>query len=171
MASIKVNDFVEALMARQGDDLEEATHQVEKFFDVDFVTGDNLAILGKLSGADEQGFSDETFRLIVKGKRGRNSSNGSISDIINAFSALIGKSDQFTFEVIETFPRVVSIEIKNEDFTDDTELQDLIYEIMEDVCAGGVKFGWIKVNDDTSPFTLDDDNLGLDNGLLSNNIS
>lgn len=114
--------------------------------------------IGQILNVSRQGLTDSNYRKKMIGQIAVNSSLGSIEDLIRVFK-LISNA---------THVRILN----NNDGTFNVELTgDEVYNLdqINNIPAGGTGIGHVYLVDDET-FTFDDDDLGFDNGLLTENI-
>lgn len=114
--------------------------------------------IGQILNVSRQGLTDSNYRTKMIGQIAVNSSLGSVEDLIRVFKLISNASH-------------VRI-LNNNDGTFNVELTgDEVYNLdqINNIPAGGTGIGHVYLVDDMT-FTMDEDDLGLDNGLLPENI-
>ena len=153
-AGLFISKLIEAFIP-----LEEDGIDIDTKWNVNVNTGDMLDQIGDIFELDRGILSDDDYRNKILAQIGINTSIGNINDLIRVFKII---SNAENVRIITLGSGLMDVELKGDELYIDVE-------DINRIPAGGCGIGHIYLWDD-STFTLDDDFLGLDQGLLTKNI-
>lgn len=110
---------------------------------IDTAIGKQLDQFGTIVGEDRQGRNDDEYRIALKARMGRNTSEGTPDDVINVFNLLTGSTQTQLVELTA----VITL-TGNVDFSANAVA---IKAFMQKVVAAGVRIDWIASQDPNFP--------------------
>lgn len=102
----------------------------------DTAIGVQLDGFGEIVGEARQGRADDVYRIALKARTGRNTSEGTPEDVINVFNLLTGSTQT---QLLEQSPAVITL-TGNVNFSTNALA---IKAFMQKVVAAGVRIDWI----------------------------
>jgi len=149
---------------------EDDTYDLYSAWDIDTQEGVNLDRIGAIIGQDRSGFDDDTYRIFLKGQVGINNSRGTLNDILSLWNIF---NPGATIKVNEQYP--AQIELLTSATQSTQQIQDFIFELMDQAAQAGVRVVWIL------PITVEGDGFfkfdstssldSFDNGIFSNKLN
>ena len=138
--------------------------------EIDVMEGDNLDRIGGIIGQERLGFSDEDYRIFLKGKIGVNSSRGTLNDIISLWNLF---NPNETIEILEQYP--AQIELKTTLVRSTQQQEDFVYSLMDQAALAGVNIVWIlpvtTVGDGIFKFDSTSSNDDFDSGVFTGTLN
>jgi hypothetical protein len=136
-----ISAFVEQIQL-----LEDAAQSMYTRLDIDASEGVQLDKIGDIVGIARQGYSDTTYRILIKGKIAQNTSKGTPEDIIQIYNILTSGANAFLMEV---FPAQIAI---SNDGTIAAGLETLVKTMVEGATAAGVGLDYIGYHNGANAF-------------------
>jgi len=128
--------------------VEDDMYELYSTLDIDVMTGVNLDRIGAIIGQPRSGFDDDTYRVFLKGRVGINNSRGTLNDIVSLWNNF---NPGETIQVNEQYPAQVELLTTGVQATQ--QIQDFIYDLMNQALQAGVKLVWIL------PYTVKGDGI------------
>ena len=128
-----IEGLLDSLGGQQIQDLEDILFDISTRLDIDVSIGVQLDNIGKIIGQARSGQNDETYRLFLKAKAGRNVSEGDIERVISVWKIITGGS---LIQVVESYPAEIEL---FSDIPVSDELAPAAFSLMQDVVAAGVR--------------------------------
>lgn len=145
---------------KQHQGMEDAIDQLLNERLIDTAIGEQLDGFGQIVGEDRQGRADDEYRIALKARMGRNTSEGTPDDVINVFNLLTGSTHTHLVEMTA----VITL-TGNMDFSANATA---IKNFMQKVVSAGVRIGWLgqAVNDPPFAFEGFPGGAGWDQGFF-----
>ena len=105
--STNLKSLITAIFGTQVQDIENAIYQLMTRLDIDNSEGDQLDGIGEIVGQERQGLSDDLYKLWLKAKIGKNTSEGDLERVISIWSLF--NPDATVIHIYEYFPASISI--------------------------------------------------------------
>ncbi|HEX5033744.1 MAG TPA: DUF2612 domain-containing protein [bacterium] len=157
----KIEGALEAFV-KPSQALEDTLFAMLNGFDLETAVGAQLDIIGKIVGEPRLARLDPAYRLGIKAKIGRNTSDATPERIIAVFALLTGATE---VQYLEYYPATVAA-MANVDISGlDTAA---IVKYMQKVVGGGIRFDYIGSYDDEDAFAFFDSPTGLGFGDADN---
>ena len=135
--------------AKQVQDAEDATFGMIDSRTLDLATGAQLDIIGEIVDIARGGLSDDDYRVEIKVKIGKNTSQGGHEKIISIFMLLTGAN-----RVHLTSNHTGSVDIGSEVDIPDESINS-VYESIEQIVGGGIRVDHIMCYDETEAFAFE----------------
>ena len=162
-----IEALISSLSSEQIQDLEDVLFDISTRLNIDTSVGVQLNNIGVIIGQPRNGQNDATYRLFLKGKAGRNVSEGDIERVLSIWKIITGGS---VVQVIEIFP--ANIELFSDIPVPDALASDA-FDLMQDVVGAGIRVVSSVIGSD-HPFGFEGrpSTFGFDSILsLGNNTS
>lgn len=156
-----IGDIIE-IQANRIQGIEDLAQVLFTRLDIDGSAGQQLNNIGELVGQLRKGQTDTVYRLFLKAKAAQNVSHGDIPRILDVWQII---TQSTIIQLLEAFPAEVDLYY---DVPLDDSLVTDAFELIQNVVAGGVRVGFIAVYEPGLAFTLDDDVVG-DDGTIDTN--
>lgn len=144
--SPNVLSFTE-ILTDQIQDLEDAFNGLLTKRDIENSTGQQLDGIGEIVGIERQGLDDDEYRLRIYFQIARNTSEGTIEDLINTLRILTGAEQVI---VQEYFPASVTAMVGK---SIPADLGDTTLVLIQDVVSAGVRVDSIGTFDEENYFS------------------
>lgn len=149
-----ITAFVEQIQ-----NLEDSLFTVYGRLDIDNSKGAQLDGIGVIVDIARQGFDDDTYRILLKGKIATNISDGTPEKIISAYNILTSGSES---HLIEIFPAQIAIINTG---TIVSGLESLVLTMVQNATAAGVGVDYIGHHEGVAGFGFENSN-GLGFGKM-----
>lgn len=137
-----IQGFLGAFIA-QHQGMEDALKQMLEERTIDTAVGKQLDGIGIIVGEDRQGRADDIYRIALKARIGRNTSEGTPDDVLNVFNLLSGSTQTMLIELTAVITLTANV-----DFSANAAL---IKGFTQRVLAAGVRLDWIASQNPASP--------------------
>ena len=123
--------------------MEDALKQMLEDRTIDTAVGMQLDGIGFIVGEDRQGRTDDVYRIALKARIGRNTSEGTPEDILNVFNLLSGSTKTMLIELTAVITLTANV-----DFSANAAA---IKGFTQKVLAAGVRLDWIAAQIPANP--------------------
>lgn len=134
--AVNLQDLISSLV-NQVQKIEDDLQSMYNRLDIDVSENVQLDGIGDIIGIARQGYDDDTYKILIKGKIAANVSKGTPGDIIQVFNILTSGSDAF---LMELFPAQIAI-MNNGSIL--AGLETLVKTMTEGATAAGVGLDYI----------------------------
>lgn len=128
---------------KQHQDMEDTVQQLLTERLLDTAVGEQLDGFGGIVGEHRNGRNDDDYRLAIKARIGRNTSEGTPDDVINVFNILTGSTQT---QLVEFSPAVITL-TANVNFSNEAAIKAYAQKVV----AAGVRIDWIAKKDPAGP--------------------
>ena len=144
--SVKLKDLIDSLFGNQIQDLENALWELKDRLNIDASSGIQLDKIGAIVGQERLGFQDQIYRLFIKARIGKNTSESEIEKIITVWKLM---SQSTVVHLVEGFPAELYLyyNVPLPEY-----LVTYTFELIQKVCGAGISIGYIAVFDSDCAF-------------------
>jgi len=132
----------------QAQSAEDGLYTLFGLLDIDTSEGEQLDGIGSIVGIARQGYSDPTYRILIKGKIAENTSTGTAEDIIQIYNILTSGTSSFLGELQ---PARIFI-TGNGSIA--AGLEQLVETMTKNATAGGVALDYIGFHNGEDAFSF-----------------
>ncbi len=145
--STRLQGLITALYGTQAQELEDAIWQLLTRLDINTSEGEQLDRIGEIVGQPRYGMADDLYRIWLKARIGRNTSEGDIERVISIWKLF--NPEATTVQLVENFPAEMAI---YSDTGLDPSYSAEILEFMQQVTGAGIRFGYAVAFDPDNAF-------------------
>ena len=127
-----IETLMDALFGDQVQETEDALVGMDRRLNIDLNSGVQLDGIGEIVGQPRSGMLDAVYKLFLKGRIGKNTSEGTLEDVISVWKLITSANE---VQALENYP--AEIQLFN-DAPIDTDILDAAYNLINEVAMGGV---------------------------------
>lgn len=128
----RIELLIDCLFGEQIQEVEDALVGMDRRLNIDLMSGVQLDGIGEIVGQPRAGMSDATYKLFLKGRIGKNTSEGTLEEVIQVWKLITSANE---VQALENYP--AEIQLFN-DAAIDAGILDAAYNLINEVAMGGV---------------------------------